>query len=497
MEHTSPPSPLGRGRGRWKISVAGAIALSGLLCTLAAFPGSSKEGSDGPALPPVLVTRRGEYVTGLTDATDEDLAWMARFDVVHVGGLADPLSPTLMAELRAAGVRTILAYEWMPAGYHYTDGSGDDPLMTWAYTHRPTATLNPDGPFPHCTESGYDWCEDYYYDLGNPEVVSRRVGYLLEEAKRLGYDGLFFDWASGRFIYEPDYGPISRTYRSRHPDRPYVQAVADFYAALRNAAPDLIVQTNQGFREAERLLPLVEYDMAESYITDYDYFSRTLYVQGRGMITVPQTIYYPLSDDPSNGHLTDTLDYLDYLTAIDDAHAGPRFRGTVYMNYVAPDYVTTGQTISGYEVYTATVPRNAIYFAYAVSKLASQIAYTEVPVDHRLERDQVYFFDLGSPLGETYERAADGYVRFYNLGLVLVGEWQSETEVTLHSPYIPPNVPVYDAFERTWLTTGPGVLTVTVRPRPDPLTGRMAPSGRVYLYGLTRRLFLPLSMRGR
>ncbi len=480
---------------KWGIGAAGAITLTGLLCLLATFPGYGKGESDGPTPTPALATRRGEYVTGLTDASDEDLAWMARFDVVHVGGLEDPLSASQMAELRAAGVQTILAYEWMPASYHYIDGSGDDPMMAWAYAHRLTATLNPNGPFPHCTESGYDWCEDYYYDLGNPEVVSHRVKYLLDEVDRLGYDGLFFDWGSGRFIYEPEYRTISQTYRSRHPDRPYVQAVADFYAALKSAAPDLIAQTNQGFREAERLLPLVEYDMTESYITTDGYFSHTLYVQGQGVVTVPQTVYYPLSDDPFDGHLTDTIDYLDYLTALQDAHASPRFRGIVYMSYAAPDYVATGQTISGYEVYTATVPRNAIYFAYAVPKLAGQIAYTEVPAEHHLERDGVYFLDLGSPLGETYERAADGYVRFYTLGLVLVGEWQSETEVILRSPYIPSNVPVYDAFEEVWLTTGSGALTVTVRPRPDPLTGRMAPSGRVYLYGLTRHLFLPLLLR--
>ncbi len=120
----------------------------------------------------------------------------------------------------------------------------------------------------------------------------------------------------------------------------------------------------------------------------------------------------------------------------------------------------------------------------------------EVPEDHRLERDDLYFYALGAPLGESYAHCPGGYLRYFTRGLVLVGAWQEPTTLTLRSAFIPADRPFYDAFERRWGRTGDGVMTVTVYPRPDPLTGRIAPSGRLYLYALPPRLYLPLILRG-
>ncbi len=444
-----------------------ALALSGLLVQ------ALSQGADLP-------TVRGDYVTGSSTPDEEELAWLGKFEVVHAGGLEDPLPEAAIARLRAAGVRTILVYDWLPGGYHYTDGEPDNPFMSWIYENRFWATLNPDGPFPHCTEEGYDWCEDYYYDLGDPRVRARRVDYLVDFVKAHGYDGVFFDWGNDWFLDDPGYETMRELYRSRHPDLPYSQAIAAFFAELR--ARGIVVQPNQGFRDPAEILPAVDLDMTESYITDYDYFGRQLYVEGYGYIEVPETLYYPVSEDPRRGRLADTLYYVGYLEDLIGKYAGPDFRGMVFMNYAAPDFVPTERHAGGHRVYRASPPRNAIHYGYTVAKLVGEPAYTEVPFDHFLERDLVYFYDLGEPLGESYQEIAGGYVRYYTGGLVLVGEWQEETTITLSSPHIPADVPVYDAFEEEWLRSGESTLTVTVRPHPDPLTGRMSPSGRVYVY---------------
>ncbi|NPA31510.1 MAG: hypothetical protein GXO37_05880, partial [Chloroflexi bacterium] len=428
-----------------------------------------------------LPLRAGAYATGSSAPDAAEVAWLSRFAVVHAGGLEDPLPPATVRALRAAGVTTLLAYDWLPAAYHYTDGSPDPPWAAWLYAQRAWASLNPQGPYPHCRAEGYTWCQDLYYDLGDPRVRAHRVAWLREWAQQHGYDGFFFDWGNDRFLDEPAYAALRATYAARHPDLPYARAVAAFYRALRAAG--LVVQSNQGFRAAEVLLPVVDLDMTESYATTDGPCPQPVRVPGQGPTAVPCTVYYPLSDDPAHGRLADTLAYLDLLRQQVDRYAGPHFRGLVYLNYAAPAWEPVDASVPAEaRVYRPTRPRAAIYYGYALAALAAFPAYTEVPWDHRLERDPVYFYDLGVPVDATYRAVPGrGYARFYTRGVVLVGEWATATTVTLAHPSVPAG-PVYDAYRDAWLTAQAGVLTVTVRPETDPLTGQVIPTGRVYVY---------------
>jgi len=148
--------------------------------------------------------------------------------------------------------------------------------------------------------------------------------------------------------------------------------------------------------------------MTESYAVGEDYLGRRLRLAGRGEVEVPDTIYYPVSEDYRDGRLSDTLDWLNWLAWVARAHAGERFSGYVYMNYAAPRFVRGPDG-----TYRAETPRNAILFGYAVPRLLGYYGYTEVGFDRRLERLPVYQADLGEPLGEGYERQAGVYVRFY------------------------------------------------------------------------------------
>jgi len=227
----------------------------------------------------------------------------------------------------------------------------------------------------------------------------------------------------------------------------------------------------------------VDLDMTESYATTDGPCPQPVRVPGQGPTAVPCTVYYPLSDDPAHGRLADTLAYLDLLRQQVDRYAGPHFRGLVYLNYAAPAWEPVDASVPAEaRVYRPTRPRAAIYYGYALAALAAFPAYTEVPWDHRLERDPVYFYDLGVPVDATYRAVPGrGYARFYTRGIVLVGEWTTATTVTLAHPSVPAG-PVYDAYRDAWLTAQAGVLTVTVRPETDPLTGQVIPTGRVYVY---------------
>ncbi len=425
---------------------------------------------------------RGDYVTGSSNPDSAELSWMSHFNIVHVGGVEDPLPYNLIEYLRTLGVQTFLLYDWFVGEYHYTDGSPDNLLMAWVYPRRDSTTLNPNGPFPHCTSQNYTFCEDYYYDMGLKSLVKRRVRFLDSLITAYNYDGVFFDWGNGLFLLENEYASMRQTWENRHPNLPYDSAGAAFIDSLYTINPSLIITNNQGFRSEKWYLSKIDLDMTESYVTDFDYFGKEIYVEGIGLVEIPQTIYYCMSDDIYNGHLDDTIYYLDVIYNLIQTYGGPHFKGMVYMNYAAPKFIPTGQIINGKPVYRPTVPRNAIYYAYAVPKLINEIIYTEVPWNHRYERCDIYFYDLGSPLGNYYETIDSGYVRYYTDGVVVVGEWQDTTELTLNSPFIPHKNLVYDAFEQTWLHSEDGTLTIHIQPQPDELTGRMALTGRLYFY---------------
>ena len=99
-----------------------------------------------------------------------------------------------------------------------------------------------------------------------------------------------------------------------------------------------------------------------------------------------------------------------------------------------------------------------------MAKLVGESAYTKVPFDHALERDPVYFCDLGTLLGKSYEEVAGGFVCYYTGGLVLVGELQVKTDVKLLFQFLPENLAVYGAFEGKWLRTEGETIMVQVRP---------------------------------
>lgn len=417
-------------------------------------------------------TVRGVYATATGDADSKEILWLSGFSWVEAGGLWAPPSSAYRA-LQEKNV-LLLGYDWMPATYHEPDGE-DPPLAAWLYKNRAWASLNPEGPFPHCQAMGYDCCEDYYFDYGNPQVIDIKAQYLLDAVSAGNWNGIFFDWAPGVFIEEPEYQSMAEIFAVRHPEDRYLDAVGRFYAELKEKAPGIVV-SNQGFRNPENVLPFVDLDMTESFAVGEAYLGKKLKVLGRGEVNVPDTIYYPVSEDFKKGTLKDTLFWLEELARLGREYGGEGFQGFLYMNYAAPRFVPAGDG-----THRAEMPKNAILFGYAVPKLLGFTGYTEVPFDRRLERLPVYQADLGRPLGVSYEFQDGVYVRFYERGLVLIGELEGPKTIRLRSPYLRAGW-LYDFYTERWLPAREGALELALEPERDPVTGRMAPVGRVLVY---------------
>lgn len=350
--------------------------------------------------------------------------------------------------------------------------------MRWIYANRSWTTLNPRGPFPHCEENGYDWCQDLYFDLGNSTVRKKINEYIRSIVLSSSWDGIFFDWASGTFIEEEAYLPLLDLFRRKHPHENYLRAVVKTYRELRNFLNrEKIIVTNQGFRNPD-VLKWVDYDMTESYGTGCEYFGRVINVEGMGPVEVPQTVYYPVSNNYFSGSLQDSLYYLDYLWKLLVRFKDGRLKNFIYMNYAAPLFRETNPG-----VYRPYQPKNAIFYGYALAKLRNFVSYTEIPFLRKLEQTDLYFYDLGKPLGDLYFPINGGYVRYYKNGFVIVGEWDRVEKIVLSSPYLLEGSPVYDLYDEKWIgRVKNSSVTLTIFPDRDPLTGRMAPVGRVFFY---------------
>lgn len=430
-----------------------------------------------------ILRKKGDYATASLFDHDGSIDWAKKFDIVELGGIDDPkITYALLKEKGLLDIKHHLAYDWLPAFYYYTSGENRK-FINWLYKNRSYATLNPKGPFLHCKENHYDWCEDYYYNLGNTDVMNGKINSLENNMKTKGFNGLFFDWASGSYILENEYKKILSTFKKLNPKKDYFTLIGDFYKKLKKAG--IFVVTNQAFRKDKYLLPYVTYDMTESYITTDQSNNKKIQIEGKGWVNKIQTTeYYPINQKSKS--LQDTLEYLDLLAGYAKKYKKDGFKNFIYLNYLGPDYELMYKNSALYRI---KKPKNGIYFSYAMAKLTNSFVYAEVSYDRTLERDDVYFYDLGLPLGKNYQKldAIKGYVRFYTNGFVLASSaYKKDIDLKISSSFLPKNKEIYDAYEGVWIKSKMKSVILELKFDKDIFTKAYLPMGRVYLYGHLR-----------
>lgn len=183
-----------------------------------------------------------------TPLSPRELEWYSRFDVLVTH---DPLPRAQVDALHARGTRLAL-YEWSVAYYHS--------LRTLWHTRLPRAIFLNERPLRgHLGAADSD---AYYYDPATREHQRGRAEMLARRLRALGYDGVFLDTTTSHSVH-PE---ALAEYKLRHPELPYDEAFAGFLQNLRREGVRLIV-SNQGYREADHVLPHVDWDVTESLIT--------------------------------------------------------------------------------------------------------------------------------------------------------------------------------------------------------------------------------------
>jgi len=426
-----------------------------------------------------LATKKGDYVLA-SPFKDNQLNWAKNFDTAELGGVDNNhITYSLLKNKNIFGVKHHIGYDWMPAFYYYVSGRNRK-FVDWLYSNKSRTTLNPNGPFLHCKKNGYDWCEDFYYDYGDKKLFEKRVKDLMLNMKTKGFNGVFFDWASGSFMLSKEYKGIKKTFEKRHPKKNYFKLVGKFYETLKKRG--VFIVTNQAFRKEKYLLRYVAYDMTESYITtDIDKKSRIQLV-GKGWVdSIKVTNYFPIYENSKS--LKDSLHFIDLLTSFKQKYKKYGFKNFIYLNYIAPEYERVYASAS---LYRTRKPKNAIYFSYAMGKLTDNIVYAELSIDRKLERDNIYFYDLGKPLGKSYiklDALKESYIRFYQNGFVLASNANKKSLfLKLTSNFIPKNKKIYDAYNDAWLQSKNNTLVIKLDYKKDSFSEKILPLGRVFVY---------------
>jgi hypothetical protein len=422
---------------------------------------------------------KGEFAVASIFTDQDEIEWAKKFNIVQLGGIDDKkINSSLLENKGLLAIKNRIGYDWMPAIYYLINNENSS-FVNWLFTNKETVTLNPNGPYTHCQENKYDWCHDYYYNFENVDLLEHKISQLTQDMATTGLNGLFFDWGDGGYIDELNYKTVHDNFYRIYPEKNYYESVGNFYKSLR--ALNIFFITNQAFRKDKFLLPYIQYDMTESYITSVKYENKAVRLEDQTLIqNIQTTMYYPIYE---NSHtIDDSIKFINILTDMKNKYKNDGFRNFIYLNYLAPQYV---QISKENEFYKEVKPKNGIYYGYAMGKLTDNIVYAQVPSNTKLERDDVYFYQLGSPLGDSYTKldAIKGYIRFYTNGFVLVSSPFTSTKyLKLSSKWLEGKEVLFDAYLNKWITCKESEVTLKLDYETETFTQEQLPLGRIYLY---------------
>ena len=324
--------------------------------------------------------------------SEEGLGWYSQFNLLVTH---DPLPADQVARLHSQGTR-VLMYEWAVAFYE----SRATPWQRWLLKKHSEELLNATALTGF---AGSDVAPAWYFDPASPEHERERASELVHRIHAAGYDGVFLDTTTVLSVH-----PEARAvYEARHPDVPYDVAYSRFLVELRKKMPDIVIFTNQGYRNAENYLPYVDYDLTESLITRPQDGSFKLRPWNdpadpwNSAFFLMRTVIEPLSKQYPAVHFS----HLNYIDAAD---------------------------------------RETIRVAFALARIFDSDAYTGAPHVSD-EIDPIYFSDFGPPVAPRVD-LEDGSVTYREFERGTIAISTATHEVNAGSITIPATAGVPRAF---------------------------------------------------
>ncbi|MBF0319537.1 MAG: hypothetical protein HQL01_07025 [Nitrospirae bacterium] len=393
-----------------------------------------------------------------------DIEFLSQFDIVVTGKFADSAT---VKRLKSRGAKLIF-YDWLPALYYCSSGNGE-----WAqrvYDNKEFWTLDPSDSDPNPMGSRYG-CADYFYDMTDEELNEARAQSLAEEVRAHDYDGIFFDWGSGLYdIDERKYTFITDSFQKRHPGMDYDAAAGNFLKRVKDTG--LIVILNRGFKSKDAaLVKYADIDVVESMFTGAQCGDKQpeINIKNEGKKKVCETWFNtPQKSMKIAGEM------------LGQARRVNPNAGFVFLNYAFPFYRQTGDTSRPDNAMYEKLPdRQAIFYSLAVSYIAGASGFTcgdDVNINHVV--DDVYFFNIGAPMGEFQNIDNHTYVRYFRNGIAVISGKKNSVELQLAQDV----KSLYDVYNKTSLSVSGAKVKVHLESQKY-LEAIELPTGRLYKYG--------------
>lgn len=509
------------------------LSVLALLVALLPLPGIA-------SLPSTIVTKRGEfavrYVPFGGTYTPAEIAFYSNFKTVVTGEF---LPPDEVAQLHAAGCKVVF-YEWTiafldPNTFLSKDGNQYSGLAFTAsdwyksvlarYPLQPGQQdwlLNPlnSNGIPQGFQN-FGYYPTFYYDFTSSQLRQDRVSHLTSLVNSHNYDGIFFDtthWVSlepaAQAVFEARHpqqtGESSYQYKDRMSET-FDAAAGQFFSLLKTTAPNLVVFTNQGYRDIRYIpnvgtplysyyLPYATMDSSESYMTTLgsSYGGAVppvqIYVAGQGLQQVTESYVHPWIN-PAN--LWDSTAFYEKLLITDPLAAGGFTTPIDNINYASPYYQPTGgmANVNGvaYPVYNQALDREAIYYGVAASALLGQSSFTRLLDSFNTPpADDVYYVDLGKAHADGQFYAYDPQAtnqgrqlawRLFDNGIAVVNDTGTDTTHTFDASIIPPDVTgLWDVFAGHAVPNFLTNRTLSIPASRYTATQRTVTSGRIYAF---------------
>jgi len=117
----------------------------------------------------------------------------------------------------------------------------------------------------------------FAYDYGDPAVREERAREIIDYLIANNYSGVFFDWFAA--LCDPGQEYLEE-FERRHPGLTPREALLAFISELREEGKrrglDVIVVSNQAYRCGAEVMAAVDWDISESYFTEYSNVTRLL-----------------------------------------------------------------------------------------------------------------------------------------------------------------------------------------------------------------------------
>jgi len=392
--------------------------------------------------------------------TEKDIDYLSRFDIIVTHNLE---SNRITKRLKGGGGK-IFFYEWLSA-FYYRDYSGSWERL--AYKNREKWTLDPRESDPDPMGDRHH-CKDFFYDMGDDDLIEQRVEYLTGQAKSHGYDGIFFDWGSGwHSLQENGYTFLTKEFVRRHPEKRYNDGVNLFLKKLKEKGLFIIV--NGGFRsENSELDRYADVDIVESmFTTDQCDKSSSIDIEKEGVQKACETWFNTLDR---------SLELAERLPG--KAASANKDIKFLFLNYAFPYYRQANNRGASDKRYEKSADRQAIYYSLALSYLGNASGFTSgSDVSLAYVMDEVYFSSIGGATSKIVRLDESTVLRYYSSGFVVASEKEKKLEIT-----VPAGVKtVHDLYSSSRINVVLGKALISMRPESYPSRAKY-PMGRIFIY---------------